>query len=116
MTSLPLADWQASLDEMERTLAATLTALECYQAGWQQLLTERTAEGDRSTQATALDGIEVRLHDWGTRLAAAEELAASVERQLTERESAVVVWQQTFTDWRELIQRGETPQAASEAV
>ena len=115
MPSLPLADWQASLDEMETALTATLSALNRYQTGWQQLLIEYATERDCLPQPSAVDGIEARLQDWDTRLAAAEELAASVERQLTERESAVVGWQQAYTDWRELLQRRESPSAASEA-
>jgi len=115
MPTLPLADWQSSLDDMETALTATLSALDRYQAGWQQLLIETAKDRDRLPQPGALDGIEARLQDWDARLAAAEDLAASVERQLTERESAVMGWQQAYTDWRELLQRREMPDTTSEA-
>lgn len=103
MTPLPIADWQASLDEMEAALGATLSTLDRYQEGWASLLAEqRPAPGEAADRA----GLEERLQEWDARLAAAAELAAAVERELNDREAAVWRWQELFTGWRDRIQQG----------
>lgn len=111
MTPLPLADWQASLDEMETTLTATLAALDNYQTGWQHVLAESPPEFPR--HGGLLERLDLRLREWDARLAAAAELAASVERELNDREAAVGRWQESFTGWREVIQRGGEPHTPS---
>ena len=107
MTPLPIADWQAALDAMEAALADTLTALDRYQAGWEYLLAGPTpADPGGGAEPVALGRLEGRLREWDARLSAAADLAASVERELNDRESVVGRWQGMFTDWRESIQRG----------
>lgn len=95
MTALPIADWQASLEEMETALGNTLAALDRYQAGWEQLLASPAAP-ERPT----VDHLEGRLREWDARLVAAAELAASVERELHDRQTAVGRWHDSLTQWR----------------
>ncbi|HJZ53650.1 MAG TPA: hypothetical protein VKE74_01755 [Gemmataceae bacterium] len=109
--TLPIADWQSSLAEMETALDATLAALDRYQREWARLLTEpppATAEADER-----LARLEGRLREWDARLAAAAELAASVERELNDRETAVVRWQELFGAWQGLIEQTPKPAALS---
>jgi hypothetical protein len=106
MPPLPIADWQAALAEMEAALAATLAAL------------DRTSPGDEvpAPGPPAPDGpdelvgrLERRLRDWDARLGAAAEMAVSVERELADREAAIARWQELFTRWHQVIQRGVEP-------
>lgn len=101
---LPIADWTASLAEMETALAATLAALDNYQTTHAAVLAGGLPTNGREP-AALLGQMEGRLREWDARLNAAAELAASVERQLTDRAGAVGRWQETFTGWREVIQR-----------
>src|SRR5689334_10385779 len=103
MMPIPIADWQASLDEMEAALGATLAALDRYQEGWASLLAEQPPASD---DGAARAGLEERLQEWDARLAAAAELAATVEQELNDREAAVWRWQELFTGWRGRIQQG----------
>lgn len=103
MTPLPIADWQASLDEMGAALGATLAALDRYQEGWASLLAEQPP---LSGNDVARAGLEERLQEWDARLAAAAELAAAVEQELNDREAVVGRWQELFTGWRDRIQQG----------
>jgi hypothetical protein len=112
MTPLPIADWQASLAGMETALASTLGALDRYQAGWQRLLEDPRAPGPAGEGERAgplLARLQDRLREWDDRLAAAADLAASVERQLAAAEAAAGRWHGMFTSWQELIQRGVEP-------
>ena len=100
MTALPIAEWQHSLAEMETALAATLAALDRYQSVWHAELTEAPpAGGTGAAREASAGGLEDRLRAWDARLAAAGELAASVARELDDREAAV-------GRWREVIQQG----------
>src|SRR5262245_57940351 len=103
--ALPTAEWLAALDEMEAALAGKLDG---YQAKWEGGETGVADAGPTGALGLAarLDG---RLQEWDARLAAAGELAASVERQLDEREATVGRWRELFTGWRELLQRGVDP-------
>src|SRR5258708_39064902 len=96
MTQLPITDWQTSLEQMETALGATLDALDRYQAGWESLLAEQAAAAPSPTT----DHLEFRLREWDARLVAAAELAASVERELRDREAAVGKWHESVTGWR----------------
>ena len=64
---------------------------------------------DRPVTATPpellLAWLERRLDQWDARLHAASELAASVEKQLEERETALGRWHDLFVRWHDLIQR-----------
>ena len=102
MTQLPIADWQASLEDMETALGATLAALDRYQAGWESLLAEQAAS---ATPSPSTDHLEDRLREWDARLVAAAELAASVERELHDRETAVGAWHESITEWRNGIEQ-----------
>ena len=100
---MTVADWQASLAEMETALGATLAALDRYQAGWAALLAEQPPTPNRNAARTGLEGW---LQEWDARLAAAAELTAAVEQELNDREAAVGRWQELFTGWRDRIQQG----------
>jgi hypothetical protein len=100
--ALPIADWQASLDEMETTLEATLEALDRYRQAWERVLAEPTPAAPTDDRLARLEG---RLQEWDARLAAAAELAASVERDLTDREATVARWREMFNGWRGLIEQ-----------
>jgi hypothetical protein len=99
--ALPIADWQAALAGMETSLASALAALDRYQDEWGRVLAG-------SPPAADLGPAEVRLGEWDARLRAAAELAASVDRQLNEREAAVARWRAVVSDWQRVIQRGVT--------
>jgi hypothetical protein len=94
MTALPIADWQASLDEMESALGSALAALDRYQAGWERVLTEAAVPGP------AADRLELSLREWDARLMAAAELADSVECELNNRQAAVGRWHESVKQWR----------------
>ena len=99
--TLPIADWQTALDGMDAALARTLAALDRYQAAWTAVLSEPPR-----TLLPVGDVAEDQLRAWDERLSAAADLAASVGKQLAEREAAVGRWRELFTDWRGVIQRG----------
>ena len=95
MTSLPVTDWQASLEKMETALGNTLAALDRYQAGWERLLSDQSAPA-----RPFADHLEVQMREWDARLIAAAELAESVERELHDRQSAVAGWKDSLNAWR----------------
>ncbi len=101
--NLPIADWQESLAEMDDALGASLRALDRYHEAWDGVL---VAEPMTSTTADdRLVRLEARLREWDARLAAAGELAASVERELDDREAGVSRWREVFDGWRRLIEQ-----------
>lgn len=100
MTPLPIANWHASLAEMESALGAALNALDRYQSGWEVLLAEQAASPTPGTIP-----LELRLREWDARLEAAADLAESVERELSDRESAVGRWHESLTEWRNGIEK-----------
>ena len=93
MPALPVADWQASLDEMESALGSALDALDRYQAGWERALS------DRAASAPAVQ-LELSLREWDARLQAAAELADSVESELNDKQAAVGRWQESIKLWQ----------------
>jgi hypothetical protein len=111
MNPLPIADWHASLTTMETALQAMLATLDHYQEGWQHLLAESLPATCGS--ARLLDSLDSRLSAWDSRLAAAAELAASVERQFQDRTNMVGRWQSLYADWQQLIQPSVGPHVAS---
>ena len=98
MSPLPTAAWQAALTEMEAALADTLAALDRYQEGWGAVL----AGSETGREPVDLSG---QLSEWDARLNAAAELAASVERQLNDREAALGRWQEAFAGWRDGLEQ-----------
>ena len=99
--TLPIANWQAALDSMDAALTRTLAALDRYHAAWAAVLSEPL----RALLPVG-DVAEDQLRAWDERLSAAAELAASVSKQLDEREAAVGRWRELFADWHGVIQRG----------
>jgi len=110
MPALPTAEWTAALDRMTVALNRALADLDRYQTEWSPLT---------DTPATAtppellLAWLERRLDQWGARLTAAAQLAATAEKQLDERETALGRWHELFVRWQELIQREMDPSATS---
>jgi hypothetical protein len=107
MAALPISDWQATLANMDAALAEMLATLDLYQSGWDAVLAEQaSSRAGGAAEARLPDRLEDRLRDWNARLSAATELAASVERELNDRETVIGRWQELFAGWREVIQRG----------
>jgi hypothetical protein len=102
MSALPIAQWQAALDQMETTLAHATRALARAEERWERAGAPSAGEGELPL---ALDRVEARLRDWDARLRAAEELTGAVEKELTERAAAVGRWCGQFARWEELIKR-----------
>jgi hypothetical protein len=111
MSRLPLADWLASLDVMEAMLAATIATSDKHQRD--RIEVPIDAEPCFRPGLDGLARLEWRLAEWDARLAAAEELSTSVERQITDGEAAVRRWRGLFAEWQELIQHRAEAQAVS---
>jgi hypothetical protein len=109
---MPIADWLHSLDEMETTLTATLSELDNYERTWGQSFTGPPVS-DATQAPQHLMRWEVRLEEWDARLSAAADLAASIERELSDRLAAIGRWQELFNDWRGLIEQSAKPAATS---
>jgi hypothetical protein len=69
------------------------------------VLEGKAAQEDRAESSVASPRFEGSVHEWEVRLTAATELAASVERDLDERQTEVERWHQSFSRWREMIQQ-----------
>lgn len=99
---LPTAEWNAALDRMTTAIDRGLVELDRHQTEWSPVT---------DTPATAtqpellLTWLERRLGQWDARLTASVELAATVEKQLDEREAAVGRWHEMFDRWRELVEQ-----------
>lgn len=102
MTPLPIAPWTDALDRMDAALATAALAVERRDERLERAVAPSAGEGE----LPALDRIEARLTDWESRLRAAGELTATVERELADRASAVARWRDLFAEWEELLQRG----------
>lgn len=108
--SLPIAEWQESLDHMEAAVATTSKTLARAEERWELAFAPSAGEGEAPV---ALHRLEARLEEWEARLRAAESLTASVEQELTERISAVERWRVLFAKWEKLIKREESTSPAS---
>ena len=64
--------------------------------------------GDEGEPPAALGRLDARLQEWAARLAAAEGLTATVEKELVERAGGVERWRALFAKWEELLQRKES--------
>jgi hypothetical protein len=86
---------------MSLVLKQALTDLDRYQSEW-----SLASESPVTTTAPGelLTWLERRMTLWDDKLNAAAELAASVEKQIEDRESAMERWHEVFVRWRELIQ------------
>jgi hypothetical protein len=109
---VPNDDWLHSLDEIETTLATTLSALDDYERTWEQSFTESSVP-NATPAPLHLMRLEERLGEWDMRLSAAADLTASVERELTDRQAAIGRWQELFNDWRGLIEQPAKPAAVT---
>lgn len=110
MPMLPTAEWTATLDRMTAAIINSLADLDRYEAQWSALHNKPAA-------ATSPDQLfawlERRLGAWDAQLTEAASLAASVEAQLGERETALGRWHELFLRWRDLIQREVGPTTIS---
>jgi hypothetical protein len=104
MTLLPIAQWGTALDQMEAALTATVRGLARAEERWEMAVAPSAGEGE---PPVALDRLNARLLEWESRLRAAEELTASVEKELAERAAAVEKWRATFAQWEDLLKQGE---------
>ncbi|MCE9562997.1 MAG: hypothetical protein K8U57_13220 [Planctomycetes bacterium] len=111
--SLPTAEWTAALDRMNDAITRSLADLERHRTEWAPV-TDTPAEVTQPGMLLAW--LERRLGQWDARLTASAELAATVEKQLDEREAAVGRWQEMFGKWRDLIEQGVKPASTSESV
>lgn len=102
MSQLPIAEWHAALDRMDAALASAAVALDRRDDRLERAVAPSAGEGE----LPALQRIEARLADWETRLRAAEQLTASVEREIADRATAVSRWRLLFGEWEQLLQRG----------
>lgn len=101
MSTLPTAEWTAALNQMSTALEQSLTNLDRYRNEW-HAVTDNPVKA--APPEELLTGLERKLILWDDRLNAAAELAASVEKQLEDRESAMERWHEVFVRWQELIQ------------
>ena len=106
MPTLPTAEWTAALDRMSEGIAATLADLDRYEKQWAGL--EEPAPS-AVTPEQLFAWLERRLEAWDAKLSEAANLAASVEAQLGERETALGRWRELFLRWSQLIQREVSP-------
>jgi hypothetical protein len=102
MASLPIAQWQAALDQMELALSATVRSLDRAEARWERPGAPSAGE---AALPSALGRIDARLHEWDARLREADELTVAVEKELSARAGEVERWSALFARWRELLQR-----------
>ena len=109
---IPIADWLHSLDRMEVTLASTQNALEQHERAWGQIL-HSSLHADSPETVAPLARFEARLGEWDARLSAVGDLAASVERELSDRQAAIGRWQELFNDWRGSIEQPAKPAAVT---
>ena len=105
MTPLPIAQWRAALDRMESSLHGANKALDRAEERLEMAVAPSAGEGEPPAQLARLDA---RLQEWAARLQAAEELTASVEKELAERAAAVERWRALFARWEELLERKES--------
>lgn len=101
MTPLPLAEWATALDRMDAALASATQAIERRDDRLERAVAPSAGEGE----LPGLDRLDARLAEWVARLHAAEELTASVERELADRASAVGGWRALFVEWEGLLEQ-----------
>lgn len=102
MTPLPIPQWLTALDTMDSALATATRSLDRAAERLELATAPSAGEGE---PPVALDRIDARLRDWNERLKGADELTATVEKELTERAAAVERWHALFAQWEELLQK-----------
>jgi hypothetical protein len=110
--SLPIAEWTAALDRMNDAITRNLVELDRHRTEWAPVTDTPAAV---TPPGMLLAWLERRLGQWDARLTASAELAATVEKQLDEREAAVGQWQEMFGRWRDLIEQGVKPTGTAES-
>jgi|GEM_PF-2023908 len=108
--SLPITEWQESLDQMETAVVTAMKTLTRAEERWELAIAPSAGEGEAPA---ALGRLDARLEEWEARLRAAETLTASVEQELMERMNAVEHWRILFAKWEKLIKREESTSPAS---
>lgn len=111
--SLPTAEWTAALNRMTESIDRNLVELDRHRHEWAPVTDTPAAV---TPPDMLLAWLERRLGQWDARLTASAELAATVEKQLDEREAAVGRWQSMFSRWRELVEQGVKPVTKSDGV
>jgi hypothetical protein len=91
---------------MSASITQAMGELDRYEAAW-------ASPGEAPAGPVSCEQLfawlERRLGAWDARLTEAGELAASVEKQLAERESALSRWHGLLASWRDLVQREGGP-------
>lgn len=104
--SLPIAQWQTALDRMESSLLGATKALDRAEERLEMAVAPSAGEGE---PPVALGRLDARLEEWAARLKAADDLTASVEKELADRTAAVERWRAMFARWEDLVkQKGST--------
>ena len=106
MPALPIAQWQAALDQMETSLDVSLRTLDRGEERWELAVAPSAGEGE---WPPALARLDIRLHEWEQRIRSADGLAHTVECELTSGTAAVEQWRARFANWDALIQQREAP-------
>jgi hypothetical protein len=100
MAPLPTAEWNDALNRMSVAIDRALAELDRYRNEWVKV----TDSPATTAPERLFMWLEQHLGQWDGKLDAAAELAASVEKQLEDRETAMERWHEVFVRWRELIQ------------
>jgi hypothetical protein len=104
MRNSPTNEWMKTLDRMRGDVERSLAELDRHEVEWASHL-EGAAPSVSPEQLFAW--LERRLGAWDSKLSEAAHLAASVEAQLGERETALTRWHGMFLRWREVIQQAK---------
>jgi hypothetical protein len=110
MPTLPTAEWIDALNRMSVAIDRALADLDRHRNEW---LVVADTTSTTSAPEQLLIWLEQRVTQWDGKLDAAAALAASVEKQLEDRESAMERWHQVFVRWRDLIQNTEVAASPS---
>ena len=112
MPNTPVPEWTKTLDRMSGDVERSLADLDRHEAEWASH-SEGAVASVSPEQLFAW--LERRLGAWDSRLREAAHLAASVEVQLGERETALARWHGLFLQWREVIQQANVLTDAASA-
>lgn len=108
---LPVGEWAATLDRMTEAIATSLSELDRYEAAAEP---DPEGQGGATPVDQLFSWLERRLGTWDAKLTESAGLAAAVEAQLADRETALGRWHDMFRHWRVLIEKGVSPPAAAE--